>query len=154
MRGTFHYNTYVHVLPNIDWFQSVNWSRAKGIETINHLWGEGLNNLWGFTWFSGGNKGGLGVATQRINGGGGRGKKGDCQWGEVFRILQSLRRDQVYFFLRHDRPKATNNRLADSFLLQIFIAVFLSWAWLAFCFCCFKSDIFHWAVACWGPFPT
>ena len=153
MRGTFHYNTYVHVLPNIDWFQSVNWSRAKGIETINHLWGGGLNNLWGFTWFLGGKYGGTRCRYSENKWRGGGVRKVTANEGrstEYYRVLEGIK----YIFLRHDRPKATNNRLADSFLLQIFIAVFLSWAWLAFCFCCFKSDIFHWAVACWGPFPT
>lgn len=109
--------------------------------------GGGLNNLWGFTWFSGGKYGGTRCRYSENKWRGGGVRKVTANEGrstEYYRVLEGIK----YIFLRHDRPKATNNRLADSFLLQIFIAVFLSWAWLAFCFCCFKSDIFHWAVAC------
>ena len=109
--------------------------------------GGGLNNLWGFTWFSGGKYGGTRCRYSENKWRGGGVRKVTVNEGrstEYYRVLEGIK----YIFLRHDRPKATNNRLADSFLLQIFIAVFLSWAWLAFCFCCFKSDIFHWAVAC------
>ena len=135
---------YMYFQTSIDFKVSID-REPRELRLLIICGGGGLNNLWGFTWFSGGKYGGTSCRYSENKWRGGGVRKVTANEGrstEYYRVLEGIK----YIFLR--RPKATNNRLADSFLLQIFIAVFLSWAWLAFCFCCFKSDIFHWAVAC------